>query len=67
MFLRRSPCSRLYPSRVEVPAGDTIVNYTYLDATFQSGETVNAAVNSRADANGNITIQPGNRLDRCLM
>ncbi len=37
-------------------------NYTYLDATFQSAETVNGAANSSADANGNINIQAGNRL-----
>lgn len=37
-------------------------NYTYLDATFQSNETLLAEANSSADANGNIAIQPGNRM-----
>jgi outer membrane receptor protein involved in Fe transport len=37
-------------------------NYTYLDATFQTGETINSPANSSSDANGNIAIQPGNRL-----
>ena len=37
-------------------------NYTYLDATFQSSETINGEANSSSDANGNITIKPGNRL-----
>lgn len=43
------------------------LNYTYLDATFQSHETVNGAANSSNDASspgldGNIAITPGNRL-----
>lgn len=37
-------------------------NYTYLDATYESEETVNGAANSEADANGNITIKKGNHL-----
>ena len=37
-------------------------NYTYLDATYESQETVNGAANSSADANGNIQINPGNKL-----
>ncbi len=37
-------------------------SYTYLDATFQSNETINAEANSSADANGNIDIHPGNRM-----
>jgi outer membrane receptor protein involved in Fe transport len=37
-------------------------NYTYQDATFQSNETLLAEANSSADANGNIAIQPGNRM-----
>jgi iron complex outermembrane recepter protein len=36
--------------------------YTYTDATFQSGFTEAAGSNPAADANGNITINPGNRL-----
>jgi outer membrane receptor protein involved in Fe transport len=37
-------------------------HYTWLDATFQSGETINSPGNSSADANGNIAIRPGDRL-----
>lgn len=37
-------------------------NYTYLDASFQSNETLNAEANSSADRYGNIAIHPGNRL-----
>jgi outer membrane receptor protein involved in Fe transport len=37
-------------------------NYTYLNATFQSAETLNSPANSSSDANGNIVIEPGNRL-----
>ena len=40
------------------------VAYTYTDATFQSGFTESAGSNPAADANGNITIQPGNRIAR---
>jgi len=36
--------------------------YTYLDATFQSGEVVGSPANSSADADGNIAIRPGDRL-----
>jgi len=38
------------------------IAYTYTDATFQSGFTESAGSNPAADANGNITIQRGNRL-----
>jgi len=52
-------------ARVTVGAG-----YTWLDATFQSTETVNGTGNSNNDAalagdqglDGTITIQPGNRI-----
>jgi outer membrane receptor protein involved in Fe transport len=37
-------------------------HYTYLSATFASGETVNSPANSSADAGGNIAIRPGDRL-----
>jgi outer membrane receptor protein involved in Fe transport len=36
--------------------------YSLVDATFQSGFTVNAASNSTADANGNIVVNPGDRI-----
>lgn len=41
-------------------------NYTYLEATYQSAETINANGNSSNDAGsgleGNIQIRPGNRI-----
>lgn len=37
-------------------------DYTWLDATFQSNETVNGEANSSQDANGNIHIRPGDRI-----
>jgi outer membrane receptor protein involved in Fe transport len=37
-------------------------HYTYLDATFASGETINSPGNSSADAGGNIAVRPGDRL-----
>jgi iron complex outermembrane recepter protein len=36
--------------------------YSYIDATFQTGFTASSQNNPGADANGNIQIQPGNRL-----
>ena len=46
---------------------DAGASYTLLDATFQSAETVNGSGNSSSDAaspglDGNIAIQPGNRI-----
>jgi len=46
---------------------DIGANYTYLDATYQSRETVGAAGNSSSDASspgldGNIVINPGNKI-----
>ena len=38
------------------------LDYTYLDATYQSAETLTAAANSSQDASGNIRVQPGDRL-----
>ncbi len=38
------------------------VNYAYTEATFQSGFVEAAGSNPAADANGNITIVPGDRL-----
>ena len=37
-------------------------NYTYLDATFRSPETVDGSANSSADDDGNISIRPGDRI-----
>ncbi len=36
--------------------------YSYVEATFQSSFVVNAPSNSTADANGNIVVQPGDRM-----
>jgi outer membrane receptor protein involved in Fe transport len=36
--------------------------YSYVLATFQSTFVVNSPSNSQADANGNIVVQPGDRL-----
>ena len=38
------------------------VEYSYTDATFQSSFVESGGSNPAADANGNITVQPGNRL-----
>jgi outer membrane receptor protein involved in Fe transport len=38
------------------------VGYSYIDATYQSGFTEAAGNNPAADASGNITVRPGNRL-----
>ena len=39
------------------------LDYTYLDATYQSAETLTAAASSNQDASGfNVRVQPGDRL-----
>jgi outer membrane receptor protein involved in Fe transport len=38
------------------------LTYSFVDATFQSSFEVNAASNSTANANGNILVQPGDRI-----
>ena len=38
------------------------LHYALVDATFQSGFVESSSLNPAADANGNITVQPGNRL-----
>jgi outer membrane receptor protein involved in Fe transport len=38
------------------------IAYSYVEATYQSTFTVNASSNSTADANGNIMVQPGDRI-----
>jgi len=38
------------------------VNYTYTDATYQTGYVESAGSNPDADVNGNITVSPGNVL-----
>ena len=37
-------------------------NYTYLDATYQSTELLNSEFNSSANADGAITVNPGNHI-----
>ncbi|HEY1995664.1 TonB-dependent receptor [Paraburkholderia sp.] len=37
-------------------------NYSYVDATYQSTFTESSSSNSSADANGNITVKPGDRI-----
>jgi iron complex outermembrane recepter protein len=38
------------------------IDYTYTDATFQTGFLESSPNNPRADANGNIAVHPGDRL-----
>ena len=38
------------------------VNYTYTDATYQTGYTEGGGSNPLADADGNLQVKPGNRL-----
>jgi len=40
----------------------TYLGYTYTDATYQNGYVESAGSNPAADANGDITIRPGDRL-----
>lgn len=48
---------------VTTPGWCAWISYSYVNATFQSSFFVEASVNSpAANANGNIFIQPGNRL-----
>ena len=53
---------------VELTGGATagafsiVARYTLLDATFQSAFVENSPNNSTADANGEILVQPGNRI-----
>ncbi len=51
-------------SRLALKAGiwTASANYTYTDATFQTGFAESAGSNPAADALGNITIIPGDRL-----
>jgi iron complex outermembrane recepter protein len=46
----------------KTPRWSAFAAYTYTDATYQSGFVEAAGSNPAADANGNITINPGNRL-----
>jgi len=46
----------------KAPRWSAYFAYTYTDATYQSGFVESAGSNPAADANGNITINPGNRL-----
>ncbi len=46
----------------KTPRWSAYLTYTYTDATYQSGFVEAAGSNPAADANGNITINPGDRL-----
>ena len=46
----------------KAPRWSAYVSYTYTDATYRSGFTVAGGNNPAADANGIITINPGDRL-----
>ena len=46
----------------KAPRWSAYLAYTYTDATYQSGFVEAAGSNPAADANGNITINPGDRL-----
>ena len=46
----------------QTPRWLAYANYTYTDATFQSGFTEGAGRNPQADANGTIQVRAGNRL-----
>ncbi len=48
--------------QVKTPRWLAYVNYSYTDATYQSSFVESAGNNPQADANGNLTIRPGNRL-----
>ena len=48
--------------QLKTPRWLAYVDYSYTDATYQSGFVESAGSNPQADANGNITIQPGDRL-----
>jgi outer membrane receptor protein involved in Fe transport len=41
---------------------DAFIDYTYVEATYLSGYVESAGSNPAADANGNITIRPGDTL-----
>lgn len=43
------------------PVGVT-ASYSYVDATYRSSWTESSSSNSSADANGNITVKPGNHI-----
>jgi iron complex outermembrane recepter protein len=46
----------------KAPRWSAYLAYTYTDASFQSGFVEAAGSNPAGDANGNITVTPGNRL-----
>nr|WP_294520297.1 TonB-dependent receptor [uncultured Rhodopila sp.] len=46
----------------KTPRWSAYLTYTYTDATYQSGFVEAAGNNPAADANGNISVSPGNRL-----
>jgi outer membrane receptor protein involved in Fe transport len=52
-------------ARIDLKLVDSIsayADYTYTDATFQTGYVESAGSNPAADANGNLTVRPGDAL-----
>jgi outer membrane receptor protein involved in Fe transport len=49
-------------ARLTTPSLIAWASFSYVDATFQSPFVVSSPDNPAADANGNIFVQPGNRL-----
>jgi outer membrane receptor protein involved in Fe transport len=49
-------------ARLTMPSLIAWASFSYVDATFQSPFVVSSPDNPAADANGNIFVQPGNRL-----
>ncbi len=48
--------------QLKTPRWLAYVDYSYTDATYQNGFVESAGSNPAGDANGNITVQPGDRL-----
>ncbi len=48
--------------QLRTPRWLAYVNYSYTDATYRSGFVESAGSNPQGDADGNLTIRPGNRL-----
>ncbi len=48
--------------QLKTPRWLAYVDYSYTDATYRTGFVESAGSNPAADANGNITVQPGDRL-----
>lgn len=49
-------------ARLTTPRWQAWASYSYINATFQNGFVESSPNNPAADVNGNITVQPGDRL-----